>query len=453
MFANRAEFRKLAAALLTGQRALVLYPAGHPYIKTALDDCYLFVRQLLQREQQIPIVLAGNEFVVGDLQVPVAGEAFVELAAVLQHAGIEKLIFSDGLRFWELQNLLRILNLDDQAIEDGGGAEALLAAAEVEHIVATRLHVEASGDDAPHVLVRAWEAYASGLRVVRRLRHGYRSSGRLENLDETKDFVREIVEVGAQQTTPLLALHALKVHDEYSFTHSINVATLTLAMAQRLRFSKYDLHEITLAALLHDLGKERVSGEVLRKPGELDDDEWKQMADHSLEGAKMLATTEGVGDLPAIVAFEHHLTQDRTREDAAKWRLHLVSEIVTIADVYDALRSTRPYRGEVPADRAMEIMHEEAQQKFNHDLFEGFVRMMGYYPPGICVRLDGGEVGIVYHVNPAAPRQPGILVVRDAAGEPIDTPRRIDLAADDPSPAIVEVLDAEAAGVDPFDYL
>jgi hypothetical protein len=69
------------------------------------------------------------------------------------------------------------------------------------------------------------------------------------------------------------------------------------------------------------------------------------------------------------------------------------------------------------------------------------------------VRLDGGEVGIVYQVNPAAPRQPGVLVVRDAAGEPIEAPRRIDLAADDPSPAIVEVLDAEAAGVDPFDYL
>jgi putative nucleotidyltransferase with HDIG domain len=453
MFANRAEFRKLAAALLHGQRALALYPTGHPHIKIALDDCYLFVRQLLQREHQIPIVLAGNEFVVGDLQVPVAGEAFAELAAALQHAGIEKLIFSDGLRFWELQNLLRILNLDGAAIEDGGGAEALLAEAEVEHIVATRLHVDASEDDAPHVLVRAWEAYASGLRVVRRLRHGYRSNGRLENLDETKEFVREIVEVGAQQTTPLLALHALKVHDEYSFTHSINVATLTLAMAQRLRFSKYDLHEITLAALLHDLGKERVSGDVLRKPGKLDDDEWKQMADHSLEGAKMLATTEGVGDLPPIVAFEHHLTQDRTRKDAAKWRLHLVSEIVTIADVYDALRSSRPYRGEIPADRAMEIMHEEAPHKFNHDLFEGFVRLMGYYPPGICVRLDSGEVGIVYQVNPAAPRQPGVLVVRDAAGEPIDTPRRIDLAVDDPSPTIVEVLDAEAVGVDPFDYL
>jgi hypothetical protein len=167
----------------------------------------------------------------------------------------------------------------------------------------------------------------------------------------------------------------------------------------------------------------------------------------------MLATTEGVGDLPAIVAFEHHLTQDRTRKDAAKWQLHLVSEIVTIADVYDALRSSRPYRAEIPADRAMEIMHEEAPHKFNHDLFEGFVRLMGYYPPGICVRLDGGEVGIVYQVNPAAPRQPGVLVVRDAAGEPIEAPRRIDLAADDPSPAIVEVLDAEAAGVDPFDYL
>ena len=85
------------------------------------------------------------------------------------------------------------------------------------------------------------------------------------------------------------------------------------------------------------------------------------------------------------MAYEHHLTQDRSRPDAAKWRLHLVSELITIADVYDALRSTRPYRGEIPPDKAMDIMHEEAPAKFNSVLFDGFMKMVGYYPPGhVC---------------------------------------------------------------------
>ncbi len=455
MFANRKEFHEVAAALLTGQRALSLYPPGHPHIKTATDDCFRRLRELLQREQQIPIVLAGDEFVVGDLQVPVQGEAFTELAKVLRHAKIEKLIFSEGLRSWEVVSFLRILNLDAEDLETQGGVEAIVETEEIQNIVAAALAVEASDEPLPDLLIRAWEAYASGLRVVRKLRHGYRETGRLENLDETKEFVREIVEVGIQQTRPLLALQALKVHDEYSFTHSINVATLSLAIAQGLSFSKFDLHEITLAALLHDIGKERVSGDVLRKPGKLDDSEWAEMADHSLQGAKMLATTQGVGDLSAIVAYEHHLTQDRSRADAARWRLHLVSELITIADVYDALRSIRPYRGEIPPDEAMDIMQAEAPVKFNPVLFDGFSKMVGYYPPGTCVKLNSGEVGIVYQANAEALRRPRVLVVHDADARKLDAPRQIDLAAaESGSPSsITEVLDADEAGVEPFDYL
>lgn len=454
MFASRKEFRSLAAALVTAQRSLLLYPSGHPYIKSALDECYRLLRAVLQRERQLPMVLAGNEFVVGSLQVPVAGEAFEELAKTLRTARVEKLIFAAGLRSWELQALLRALNSDGPTLDAEGGVEGLLRSEKVEHIVASTLGLEepAAGAAIDAMLVRAWEAYSAGLRIVRRLRSGFRDNGRLDNLEETKQFVRDMVELGAKQTRPLLALQSLRVHDEYSFTHSINVATLTMVIGQGLKLSKFDLQEVTLAALLHDIGKERVSGDVLRKPGKLNDEEWKQMADHSLLGAKILATTEGVGDLAPIVAYEHHLKQARDKPGAAKWSLHLVSEMVTIADVYDALRSTRPYRGEIPADRAMEIMQEEAAEKFNPDLFAGFLRLVGYYPPGICVQLASGETGIVYHANADDPRRPGVLLVRDAGGARFDNPHRLELAeARDAS--IAAVLDAETAQVDPFDYL
>ncbi len=455
MFVNRQEFKEIAAAILTGQRALTLYPSGHPHVKTAFAHCFRVLRTLLQREQQIPIVLTGNEFVVGDLQIRIAGEAFEELAKSLRHAGVEKLIFSKGLRSWELQSLLRTLNMDEEKLAAAGGVGAILEAKEVEHILAGSLAVEAASGQSDDMLVRAWETYSAGLRVIRRWRHGYRSNGTLENLAEAKEFVRDIVDLGARQTRPLLALQALKVHDEYSFTHSINVATLTLMIAQGLNASKYDMHEITLAAILHDIGKESVPGEVLRKPGKLNSDEWKEMSSHSLIGARMLASSEGVGDLAPIVAYEHHLKQTPEGLAAAKWRLHLVSEMVTIADVYDALRSTRPYRAEIPADRAMEIMHEEAEEKFNPDLFAGFARLVGYYPPGICVRLSNGETAIVYKTNPDALRRPGVLVVRGADGDKLAAPRHTDLADrnDCGDLSVASVLDAEEAGIDPFDYL
>ena len=453
MFANRNEFKKLAAVLLNGQRVLALYPAGHPQIKEALDECYLRLRELLQRERQLPIVLAGDEFVVGDLQVPVVGEALEELAESLRKASVEKLIFLVGIREWEIQSFLRVLNLEAPEIEEKGGIEAILKSEEVQNVVAGPLSIEPSEEPTPDLLVRAWEAYAAGLKVVRKLRHAYRNTGRIEHLDEAKEFINDLVEVGLQQTRPLLALQALKVHDEYSFTHSINVATLSLAIARGLNFSKYNLREIMLAALLHDVGKERVAKEVLRKPGKLDDIEWKEMSRHSLEGAKMLATTQGVGDLAPIVAYEHHLAQDRSRPDAAKWNPHLVSELVTIADVYDALRSTRPYRGEIPPDKAMEIMQQEAPTKFNPDLFEGFEKLVGYYPPGTCVRLQSGDVGIVYQTNPDEPRKPHVLLVRHEDDSRYEPPQRLNLGESDGQGHVAEVLDAEAVEVDPFDYL
>ncbi len=100
-------------------------------------------------------------------------------------------------------------------------------------------------------------------------------------------------------------------------------------------------------------------------------------------------------------------------------------------------------------------MHEDAAKKFNPDLFAGFAKLVGYYPPGICVRLDNDEVGIVYQANPDALRQPAVLVVRGADGTKLGAPRRVDLASSNGSETltVTEVLAAEDAGVDPFDYL
>ncbi len=458
MFLSREEFQGIVSLLLTAERSLALYPSSHPRIQQALSECFFHLRDLLQREQQIPIVLAGREFVVGDLQIPVAGEALQELAQKLRQTGVEKLIFLEGLRQWELHRFLRLLDVKDSVGEDLAPIEEILEEEGIEHILAGPLHVEPTDERVPDLLVRAWEAYTSGLKAVRKLRHGVRANGRLEHLDEAKAFVSDLVEVAMQKTQPLLALQALKVNDEYSFTHSINVATLTLAMARGLNFGKYELREISMAALLHDIGKERVSGDLLRKSGKLDEEEWEQMHRHSHDGAKLLICTAGVGDLAPIVAYEHHLAQERDSASSANWHLHIVSELVTIADVYDALRSTRPYRDALPPHQTMEIMRKDVGTKFNADIFEGFARMLGYYPPGTCVRLHTREVGVVYQANPDDLERPRVLLVHGNDERLLDPPRRVDLTDLGPdnktfTRSIVEVLDAESAGLDPFDYL
>jgi HD-GYP domain-containing protein (c-di-GMP phosphodiesterase class II) len=248
-------------------------------------------------------------------------------------------------------------------------------------------------------------------------------------------------------------VQALKSHDEYSYTHSVNVAMLTVAIATSIGVSHEALHEIGLAALLHDVGKELIPLEILLKPGKLDDDEWIVVNRHGRDGARILAATEGIGDLPPIVSFEHHLAyHDELRTDP-DWRPHLASSIVCIADVYDALRSERPYRAGMAPDKSMKIMQEDVGRLFDPDLFEGFFRSMGYFPPGTTVELADGTIAIVHSSNLDHPSQPRVLAVRSAAGESIVPPERLDLSQAGPEKQVSGLATPERFGLRPLDYL
>ena len=88
--------------------------------------------------------------------------------------------------------------------------------------------------------------------------------------------------------------------------------------------------------------------------------------------------TAWVRDLAVIVAYGHQLAYETDDPDHGRWTLNFASQLICIADVYDALRSNRPYRAALPPDRAMQIMEQEAAGKFDAELFAGFRRMLGY---------------------------------------------------------------------------
>jgi HD-GYP domain-containing protein (c-di-GMP phosphodiesterase class II) len=452
----REEFLDLSALILGASRARTLYPPGHHQVQQSIRSCYMRVRSLLQKHREYRVVLVEDEFVVGRTQVPVKGEVLADLARTFRQAGIGRVAFREGILQWEFERFLALVGTARGALERDGGIEAILEREGVEHVTAGRITAPDQGEGEGDRLVQAWNVYSSAVKTVRRVRQGVRARGRVEHLDELRDLARQLVDVATEDTQPLLTLHSLKVHDDYSFTHSVNVSILTLVIARALEFTPYALHEITLAALLHDIGKERVPDEVLNKRGKLDPDEWEIMNRHGPDGAKILARTPGVGDLAPVVAYEHQLAYETDNPDSGKWPIHVVSQIVCIADIYDALRSVRPYRGELPPDVAMEIMHEEAEKKLDAELFAGFARLVGFYPPGTCVELSSGAIGISCRTNPDHLRAPLLKVVLDGDGNRLDPPVHLDLAdpgEDNPFGELVKVVDSEEAGVDAFDYL
>ncbi len=178
-----------------------------------------------------------------------------------------------------------LLGHSPEELASAGGLEAEFEKADLPHIEIGAITVDSGDVRNPNSSFRAWESYGAGLKIMRGIKSMARETGEIHQVEELHQTASDMAAMAMQETRPLLAVHSLMQHDEYSFTHSLNVALLTLALAQNLPFKPEDLHEITVAALLHDVGKERIPGEILRKPGKLTPEEWDIINTHGLEGA------------------------------------------------------------------------------------------------------------------------------------------------------------------------
>ena len=164
--------------------------------------------------------------------------------------------------------------------------------------------------------------------------------------------------------------------------------------------------------------------------------------------------------LAPIVAFEHHLKQDLSGypEKIGSRRLNLCTMIVSIADVFDALRSNRPYRQGLATNRIRAIMGEQGNPAFNQLLLKRFVNLMGLFPVGNLVRLSTDELAVVSAEHPNDPFRPQVKIIQDASGHLIEEPFLAntwerDSVSGEHERAVVEAVDPEPLGIDPLKYL
>jgi len=218
---------------------------------------------------------------------------------------------------------------------------------------------------------------------------------------------------------------AIKDYDEYTYHHSVNVSILSVALGQRLGLNRRMLTELGMVALFHDLGKMEIPNEVLNKPSNFTDDEWKIIRKHPLWGLKAILKIKKFDELTiksAIVAFEHHMNFDLSGYPKVRkpLELELYSRIVSLSDQYDAMTSARVYsRVPMSPDKALSIMMERAGTQLDPLLFKFFTNMVGVYPIGTLVMLDTKELGLVYESNQIFPSRPRVMIIVDSKGNRI----------------------------------
>lgn len=192
------------------------------------------------------------------------------------------------------------------------------------------------------------------------------------------DIVSGFIDAVRNTSFPLLALSPLRSTDEYTFTHSTNICILNLAQAMALGLSGTLLQDIGIAALLHDVGKYFIPDEVLNKPGRLDESEWRLIREHPVKGALYLLDTPGVPHLAVLTAYEHHMKYDQTGYPAvsAGRSQNLCSHLTAVSDVFDALRTKRPYRGALEMATISETMLGMAGTELHPVLTRNFLKIL-----------------------------------------------------------------------------
>lgn len=202
------------------------------------------------------------------------------------------------------------------------------------------------------------------------------------NIRTAKEAVSHVVEVIAENPPLIQSLLAVSTHDSSTYTHSVNVGVYSIALATQLYrgSSAHDLAELGAGFFLHDLGKARIDRSILNKRGPLNPDELATMRKHPEIGHEILQQTQADTAECRTIVLQHH-----ERFDGTGYPFGLTGEqiseyarICSVADVFDALVSARPYKPSMNSFTALRIMRDEMLDHFQREVFECFIHLFEY---------------------------------------------------------------------------
>jgi putative nucleotidyltransferase with HDIG domain len=444
---------ELVRRLAAGLRAAELYAPQHPLVSRSVTALTAACTAQLADAQSLIVGFIGDDVVVNDTRLGRGSASLTGFVRGLRDREIEKITFHRGITAEEIRSFLGEL-------ADRRSRKPLserLASSGVRRIAIGKLSVEDTPQDAMGIEA-ARRVYGTAVSSAETLWQQAKA-GEKPDPENARKIIDSLANIVTQDRTSLMALTALKKYDNYTFTHMVNVAALAMAQARALNLEGPLLREFGFAALMHDIGKVNTPLEVLNKPGKLTEEEFKIMKMHVVDGAHILRRTPEMPALAPVVAFEHHLRQDLSGypENIGHRKLNLCTQIVSIADVFDALRSNRPYREGLATARIRSIMGEQGNPAFNQSLLRRFVNLMGLFPIGTIVRLSTEEIGVVTAEHPEDPFRPQVKILFDSDGARLESELLVNTWERDSRGAflraVVESVDDDSIELDPLTVL
>lgn len=233
-------------------------------------------------------------------------------------------------------------------------------------------------------------------------------------IEQIRKMSKLIVDDIFSQPQLLISLVDIKSLDTYTFNHSVNVGVLALTLGIAYGLNKNDLYDLTLGCMLHDVGKIFVPSDILNKNGKLNDDEFKVIKDHCEKGFVYLRENTELGPRVRIVALQHQERYDGSGypQGLKGNQINTLAQIASIADVYDALTSDRPYRKALSPNEAIEYLMAAGGTHFNMDMIRSFLQKIIPFPVGTVVKLSNGFIGSVEKINQEMLLRPTIKIFK-----------------------------------------
>lgn len=349
-----------------------IYPADHPQVLSYIRETHRLLEALFSVKRTVTLLLIGDSLMADKRPLPVSGACEKAFVKILRDNSIERVSFSKGLSLAQLDEFIRHLS--------SATASAMRSGRYIRFgKLDMKAHDDRDEDDPSAENEQVLDLHA--LTTEERIKNIFSDSlaGGEISPEDSDEIVRHFMDNIHREANPLRLLAETKSNDEYTFTHTANVGILTLFLAEHLGFKGSTLNNMGVAAILHDVGKVNTPDEILSKKGPLTPDEREVMETHALDGALKLMEQGNITNLAVLAALEHHMKYDGTGYPRVKGirEQSIVSQIISIADVYDALRTTRPYRPDpMPMDRIIQIFRSGSGTNFNPDLVERFLNLV-----------------------------------------------------------------------------
>jgi putative nucleotidyltransferase with HDIG domain len=416
------------------RRLMGTYPPGHPMIGQKLRELDDLIRVHLRRGPVLEVDVVDGDVHLDGVSFGRDEQASVQAIRELSDLGIDSIHIHEGVETDELRAVAEFLwHYKESA--DGESMEAQLARLGVRHISLARLvrldtrWRAQQWPDAPTGPLDP--AYAESLALAEQTFDTVSAGRRLDPVT-VRDLVELLIYRVARSNAALGQILAVKQYENLTYCHSVNVAMLSLLIGKQVGLDDPTIAALVEAALLHDIGKTRIPLDVVKKPGALEKRERKMMEAHTTFGAEILVQTEGLRPMTPIVALEHHRSVKGTGyPDLGNAVPHIMSQIVSVADIYEAITGARSYQAPTLPERACLVLARLAGDKLNSALVKAFVNAITFFPLGSMVRTTRDEIAIVVGINPTDPLHP-MLVQVDAGNSPGS---RIDASARDASGA------------------